>query len=360
MKLASTSARLRALKRTVMAWSLPFLWVGPASADGSITLRPIARIEEGRPIRLMDIADIRGDECERFGTLELEPLVFRDGQVSLHEIRDVLDAQHGVNWGRIALSGSDCRVVRIDTPAVPTSDSGTPSSDQPTSETTGVPVVKHLIGPQIAESMGVDPSRLRLTFDDRDESRALLQTETIGRRIEVRPIGRSDTLPISITIYDGPSIVARGIVRARVEVQREIAVARVEISRGAIVTDELIERQMAWLAPSDRSLDPSRLGELSIAQIRIAPGRTLTEQSVQAAFAIEKGDIAVIHCLSGGFVMKMRARALADGRPGETIDFAPLDGRKGRVIRAKVDEPGIAIAQADADLDSPLNEEQTR
>ena len=347
----TTRTRIPAL---ASACALCLGWCGPALADGSITLLPIARLSQSSTVRLRDIAELRGAECERLGEIEVDARSTRDGRVTVHEVRDLIDA-HGVgNWGRIALSGADCRLVRIESPETPTPTE--PASDAPASETPSDSPLKGLIVETVAASMGIDPSRLRLTFDDRDQTRELLHTDPRGRRVEIRPIGRSDTLPISITMYDGPSIAARGVLRARVEVQREIAVARVDIARGALVTEDLIERRTVWLAPGDRSLDPSSLGERSIAQSRIAQGRTLTEQSVQAAFAIEKGDIAVIHCLSGGFVMKMRARALADGRPGDSIEFAPLDGRKGRVVLARVDGPGTAIARAD----EPGSEEASR
>lgn len=337
------------LSRIARCAALALLWTASACADGSITLKTSVRITADTPIRLGDIAVLRGPESEPLGALDLTQHAARDGRISLHEIRDAINASHTVNWGRLSLSGSECRITVV----APGAAHAAPGLrfDAPSEATDpGVPTVRAAIQPRIAASLELSPDRVRLAFESSEAALELLNTPITARTVEVRPIGRSDTMPIAITVYEGASIVARGTVRAAVEVHRDVAFARVEIPRAAPIINDLIECRREWLPLSQRPFDPAQLGD-AVASVRLAPGRMLTEQSVEAPLALKKGDPATIHCLSGGFVMKLRARALSDARPGDTIDFAPLDGRKGRIIRARVDRAGIAIANADDEFD---------
>lgn len=350
---APPSAHTRVLARLVFVLGLGLAWPSAdAHGDDAITLRPSARVLADRPILLRDVAELKGDGSETLGAIDLTTLIGergREGRITLDEIRDAIEAEGAVNWGRLSLSGSACRVTRIAPAATPPTSAPQPEAPSQATDS-GVPTVRGSIQPRIAAALGLPPDRVRLSFESGDAALALLNTPITGRTLEVRPIGRSDSMPIAITVYEGASIAARGTVRATVEVLRDAAFARDAISRATLITDDLIERRSEWLPLSARPFDPAQLTD-AVARARIAPGRMLTEQSVEAPLAMKKGDPAMIHMLSGGFVMKLRARALADARPGDTIDFAPLDGRKGRTIRARVDRAGIAIASADEEFD---------
>lgn len=350
-----TPKRPRTLARVAFLIALGLAWPDAnAKADDVVTLRPSARVLADRPILLRDVAEIRGEGSESLGAIDLSSACTGHDRLTLDAVREAIDAGTTVNWGRLSLSGSHCRITRIAPAAAPAAP--TPEPLHPTAATDpGVPTVRSSILPRIAASLGLPAERVRLTFEADDRAIELLNTPITSRTLEVRPIGRSDSMPIAVTVYEGTSIIARGTVRATVEVLRDAAFARVAISRSTPITDDLIERRSQWLPLSDRPFDPSQLTE-AVAAARIAPGRMLTEQSVEAPLALKKGDPAMIHCLSGGFVMKLRARALADARPGDTIDFAPLDGRKGRTIRARVDRAGIAIANTDLEREPAVNE----
>ncbi|MCW5769543.1 MAG: flagellar basal body P-ring formation protein FlgA [Phycisphaeraceae bacterium] len=347
--------RARRLSRRAASLALAAAIATSALADGTITLRPVARLHADAPVRITDIADLRGSLPDTLAHVVLQPSSLRDGRVSVHEVRDAIDAAGTVNWGRISLSGADCRIVRLDAPSGHAHDRPPEPDPSPRTGQTSEPIVRDLIAPRVAQSLGIDQGHLRLTFDQSDAADAILTMPTRGRTVEIRPIGRSDTAPIAITLYERGTIVARASVRARVEVLREVAVSRVEIDRGAPIDQTLVERRHEWLPLSERHADPDALAD-AVARSRIPPGRILTEQSVQGAIAVKRGDPVVIHCISGDFVMKLRARATTDARIGQTIPFAPLDGRKGRTILARVERPGIAIA---ADDHSQTDQEPT-
>jgi flagella basal body P-ring formation protein FlgA len=352
---AHTPKRPRTLARVAFLLALGLSWPGAhAKADDVVTLRPSARVLADRPILLRDVAEIHGESSESLGAIDLSSTCAGQDRLTLEAVREAIDAGSTVNWGRLSLSGSNCRITRIAPAAAPPAPSQEAHVPAHASDP-GVPTVRASILPRIADSLGLPAERLRLTFDADDRSLNLLNTLTIGRTVEVRPIGRSDSMPIAVTVYEDTSIIARGTVRATVEVLRDAAFARAAISRSTPITDDLIERRSQWLPLSERPFDPAQLTD-AVAAARIAPGRMLTEQSVEAPLALKKGDPAMIHCLSGGFVMKLRARALADARPGDTIDFAPLDGRKGRTIRARVDRAGIAIANTDLEREPAATE----
>lgn len=312
-----------------------------ARADGTITLRPHARLLPGQPILLSDIASLTGD-AESLADAEIAPAAGRARRLTLDDVRGALNARPGINWGRLALSGSVCRVETLDAPApaspAPTSDAAHPAPTGPT--------VRAAVIAQVLASLNLPADKVRFTFDDRPATLELLDASALGRTVAVRPIGSADRLPISVTVYEGQWIAARGIVRAEVEVLREVAVLRTDVPRGTPLTDDLLSRESHWLPLTETPLTPaSCVG--AIARTRLEAGATVSPQDVQAPIAIRKGDHAVIHCLSGGVVLKLRARALQDGRVGELIEFAGLDGKKGRVIHARVDAPGVAVAAAD-------------
>lgn len=309
-----------------------------AAADGTITLRPIARVGPGQPLLLSTVATLVGDDAASLGALEL-PLT--GDEVSIDDLREALATKPAINWGRLTLAGSKCRIVivrPVSEPAEPTA----PTVTHVAAPASG-PTLRSILPARIAESLGIAPDRLRLEFDDHGPDAALLDESITGRTLDIRPMGASDRLPISVTMYEQDRIVAQGTLRARTTTLRDVLVTRGPIGRGESISEINAERREVWLPLSARVLAPDdAIGR--VARARIAADRTISPQDAQAPIAIHKGDQAFIHCVSGSIILKLRARALEDGGVGDSIPFAGMDGRKDRVIMARVDAPGVAIA----------------
>jgi flagella basal body P-ring formation protein FlgA len=321
---------------------LASLGAGCALADGTITLRPVVRVAGDTPLVLSTIATLEGPEAVALAGLAIER---RGESVTIEDIREAIGADPSVHWGRLTLAGSRCRVVRIE-PVGPAQALDAPIAAPEPDAAASEPDVRSLVLPRIAASLGTPIDRLHVELDRAGPDSAILSEPIAGRTIDIRPIGMSDRLPISITVYEQNRLVARGVVRAQVTTLREVAAARVPIQRGEALTQDNIERQSVWLGLTARALTLEEcLGR--VARGRIGAGEHVSGQDAAPPIAIRKGDQAMIHCISGSVILKLRARAMADGAPGDTIEFTGLDGKKGRVILARVESPGIAIATTD-------------
>ena len=100
-----------------------------------------------------------------------------------------------------------------------------------------------------------------------------------------------------------------------------------------------------WLAPDAHAVPIDEAVGLVI-RSRLDAGEILDRGSVDSPIAIEKGDIVIVHVVSRTVVLRREARALADGRIGETIELEPLTGGRDRFV-ARVDSPGRAVVVID-------------
>lgn len=324
--------------------AIPFLWLasvaGVSSAEGTVTLRTVVRVEAGAVLTLGTVAVLEGAEATALAGVVIEG---RADAVTIEEVRDAIDGTGSVNWGRLSLVGSRCRVVRV-VPSVPARAEG-PGPRRPTAEAREhrAGSVGSLVLPRIAEALEIPSERLRLDLEESGADGSILELATAGRTIDIRPVGASDRLPIGITVYEGDRLIARGMVRARAMVEREVCVSRGPIARGERIGAETFVAERRWLPLSARVLAPGEaIGR--IARSRIGADEVISLQDAALPVAIGKGDQAVIHCISGSVILKLRARAMSDGAAGDVIEFTGLDGKKGRVIRARVEGPGVAIA----------------
>ena len=322
-----------------------FLVACAARADGTITLRSIVRLEPSAPLTLAAVAALEGPEAEALAGLAIEA---KGDSVSIEQVREAIEAGQNVNWGRLALAGSRCRVVRLAEPE--------PAPEAPPVELiergrgeVSEGTVGALVPSRVAASLGIEPARLKLDFGAPGPDGSILEVPSAGHTVEIRPVGVSDRLPIAITVYDHDRIVAKGIVRAEASVLRDIAVAAAPIGRGDSIGTLNMQREARWLPFSARALTPEEASG-RVARSRIGAGDAISAQDAAPPIVIGKGHHAIIHCISGSIVLKLRARAMSDGAPGDTIEFTGLDGKKGRLIRARVEAPGIAIATTDEAL----------
>jgi flagella basal body P-ring formation protein FlgA len=316
-----------------------------ALGSGSILLRPVVRLAPDQAITLSMVAVLSGEEAQALGAIELAPAGRHPSRLTIEDVRREIAKDRTIHWGRLSLAGNECRLIPIE-----------PVMIDETESEASVPVVERRVptGPTVRDAavarihahLGLPAERVRIEFEDREGAVELLDHSSIGRTIDVRPIGSSDRLPLSITIYENQWIVARGIVRADLLVLREVVLPREALARGTTLTEDHLKVESRWVRPSTRLATPEQaIG--AVLRARVNEETPLSFQDVQPPIVIKRGDHAIVHCLSGGIVMKLRARAMEDGRVGDEIEFTGLDGRKGRAFVARVDGPGVAIIAAD-------------
>ena len=70
------------------------------------------------------------------------------------------------------------------------------------------------------------------------------------------------------------------------------------------------------------------------------------ESDVEPPVLVKRGERISVHCLSGGVVVRIKARALADAREGELVECRADGGEQ--VISARVTGRAVAVIDADA------------
>ena len=90
-------------------------------AQGSIVMRPSARVAESAAVTLADVATLDGpDAAALAATVVLAAHERRESSIDVDRVRAAIDAAagpRGVNWGRLTLSGGSCAILAA--PAAP-------------------------------------------------------------------------------------------------------------------------------------------------------------------------------------------------------------------------------------------------
>lgn len=303
-----------------------------ALADGTISLRSVARVDASAPILLADIAELDGDAATAHAHAEIAKPGPRPATVTLAQVRGVLE-QRGANLGRLALRGSSCNVLAA-LAAAPIATHAAPAA--PTGENLRAVVVA-----RVAELLAVEPSDLRLTFESRDED--LLGTATEGRTVAVQPAGEGDRLPLTIRVYEGDRIALQGQVRVGVLVRRQVLVTTAVLARGTAIRAGSLLAEERWLPPS---ASPATGADLDgqVLKSRLSVGQVVEAQDIEPPLVVKRGDVVAVDCLSGAFSVRTTARAMSAGRLGEVIQFQSLSSR--HTFRARVSGPGLAVTLA--------------
>ncbi|MGP1272259.1 MAG: flagella basal body P-ring formation protein FlgA [Phycisphaerales bacterium] len=321
------------------------LTAASSAAQSVVTLRSVARIDADQPLTLGDVALVQGDAA-----LTLVPLMLGDRHVDARRRRvvttDDLSASlraAGIRAHEVSLRGHECEILVRPAAATPDrQEPGEAAPPDPTRESTGQTVLDH-VRVRLEQLLGVSGDDLELTPDPRDAG--LLATPSLGWTVEVRATGFSRRTPLRITLYGEDGSVREDTVRIGIRTRREIARVRHTTARGTRLDldDLLIER--VWLHPDEQPVPVEEAAGL-VLRTRLDAGEMLRRADVETPVAIEKGDIVVVHVVTGTVVLRREARALGDGRPGETVEFEPVGAAGGR-FAARVESPGRAIVLLD-------------
>ncbi|MBL8760212.1 MAG: flagellar basal body P-ring formation protein FlgA [Phycisphaerae bacterium] len=327
------------------AWSV--LVAGVARGQDSIRVRE--RVERALPgaITLADVAELSGEGASRLGALVvMENAGAGETTLSVETIRGLLEARDDVNWGRLELRGSVCRVwvgkPEVVKPKAPAAKAGTEPAPIPDG-----PIVRRLIEERVLAELRLAAGDVRLSFDERDAE--LLNTSVVGRASDIALVGTSPEQPVSVTLYEGEKIAASGTVRVGVRVRRMAAVLAEDLKRGEAVTSAAVTGEERWL-PHTVECVPVEGAIGRVAKGSLPRGRVLEAADVQAPLVVKKGELVRVHCVNGSFVVKTTARALGDGRQGELVTLQPVGSA--RTFQARMDAPGIAVLASTGGDDS--------
>jgi flagella basal body P-ring formation protein FlgA len=305
-----------------------------ARAQDAIALRPVARVQASAPVYLRDVAELVGPGAQALGGTELAGVARRPASVTLEDVRRVLESA-GANLGHVRLSGGVCEVrgpVEV-APARPDVAGADRGAQTPPREGT----VRAAVAARVADLLGVEPARLRLTWQEADA--ALLDTTVAGRVVTLDPAGAGDRIPVAVRVYEGERTVSAGTVRVGIEVLHGVLVATGPLSRGATLSAEGLVREARWLAPSVDPADESAVGQVT--RSRLEAGAVVRRGDIEPPVLLKRGDLVIVDCLVGGVVVRASARAAEPGRDGQVITVQTLHSK--RTLRARVDGPGRAV-----------------
>lgn len=310
----------------------------PALAQNSVILRKHARLSPDSPVRVSDLATLSGPDGEAIGGVEFSQDVgaLLSGEhwypVTADAIREAIErADPDAAWGFIQISGSACYLgVQREADRV------TQVSKEPTSEPkkSARADIRDLTIKKLAKVFDIAPERIRATFRPSDE--AVLDIPVLGRRVTVVPLGMSASMPIRLRLYEQNGSLREWTVRASIEVERQVVRLSRTVNRGEPLLSTDLNLDTTWLASDVAPADAS-LAIGAIAKRKLDAGSIVRARDIERPVLVSKGELVRIHMLSGALVIESEARALEDGREGETIELEPTlgSGRFRAVVRGR-------------------------
>ncbi|MEO1009330.1 MAG: flagellar basal body P-ring formation chaperone FlgA [Planctomycetota bacterium] len=318
--------------------------VGLAQAE-AIRLYSTVVVRPGQELRLGDVADLGGTTAASLSgividvsTLPADAAGWR--RIDAQRVRDLLDAAQDAHRGRLELRGGPC-YIRVASPA--------PANER--KDHAAVPTgpaspgtVRHAAERWIARTAGVARGDVRIEW--LADAEGLLDRTLDGLLPYITDSGRSGRVGLRIRLYDADAVVvAEGEVRAEVRVRRDVAVLVRDVARRRTLAAEDVRVEPRWLSPTERVAEPGGVvGREASGNLRA--GSVVAAGDVQTAVVIERGDRVQVRVLTPTVTAMVFARALADGRPGETIGFETLaPARRDRIrFRARVESEGRAVS----------------
>ena len=317
------------------------------ASAGTVELRSAARVIEGAPVTLADIATLKGEDAEALGSLVVleasDPALARgEASIEIDTLRALID-RRGVNWGLLTLRGGRCdlRVREARAEAKPAPD----RTFIETIEAPGEPTVRTFVEQRLRETFGVsDPAQIRIRFEARDED--LLSMPLAGRLVDAHTTGSSVRVPVSVSVYEGERLLERRSIRAETHIRREVCVLKAPLRRGERIGEQAITRETRWMA-TDTSPLTAEEALAAESKSTVDAGVVLERHHVEAPVVVRRGGLVIVHYLSGPVILKTRARALSDGRMGDRIKFEAL-GTK-RQFMARVDGSDRAVVRRESE-----------
>jgi len=310
-----------------------------AAAGDEIVLRGSVRLDADHlAVRLADIADLRGEAAMALGdqiVFQNSALPTRSVTVNLDAVRQRLDLV-GANLGLLALSGRECVIRwRDGGAAVIATDGARETTTAPVDSAAfaitfiGEPTIRGVVSDYLARVLlQCKPEDLQLTFRSGDE--ADLRQSAAGFEYEIKPIASklSPTIPLCVNIYEGPTVVRTLRLSVEVAIRQQVIVVQRYVARGNVVEPGDVTEEVR-LTPPHLTSPPRRLDEVlgQEAHGRLVPGQILEAGDTSSKIVIARHKELTVRARAGMFVIRMRARALEDGRVGDSIRVQRLSDR---------------------------------
>lgn len=331
--------------RTLFAILIGLL-ASTALGDGSstITLRSTVLVGTGQPVTLGDIADLTGPEANRLAetTIDTTALNANPGgwrKIDAQGVRVALESTDPL-WGAVQLRGGPCyvRTVAHDPQA------GEAPSSQPLIDRPAVPgTVRQLAEQRIAQTFKAPLRDVEVRWVSATPD--LLDHTTAELLPHIDDAGRSNRMSLRITLYDAnANVVVEGEAKAEVRIRRDVAVLTRDVRKRRILSESDVRIERQW---TDATASPASVDEIvgREAATNLKAGALVKASDVYTSVAIKRGDRVQVRIITPTITASLLARALADGRPGETIEFESIAPSRSDRLRfdARVEDAGSAV-----------------
>lgn len=320
----------------IAALLAPATGAAPGRSD-SIDLRPSVRLDaDCLVVRLSDVADLAGPLAQALAdsvVYEAPAAPLRPVSLHVDALRRRLDGD-GVNLGLVSLSGRECvmrwRAASTPPPAVEKSapvENGSPAEFA--DRWIGQATLRGVVADYLARHLlGADPADVQLRF--RAEDAAALDRPRAGFDFEIRPMASalSPVIPLEVNVYERGALAARERLSVGVALRRPVVVAQRHVARGAVIAAQDVVEEIRLVEPALRTA-PSRAADVigREARGRLVPGEALRDGDALAPVTITRNSEVWVRARHGLFVLRLRARALDEGRTGEVIRVRRLSDR---------------------------------
>lgn len=328
------------------------LYAPSGGAQATLTLRTVARVDADAALTLGHIAAVTGDRS--IASLPLPATLTRTigpdrtMNIGVSDIEDVLRA-HGIPRARITIRGDCCVLMVRQRASAPLVD----ETAQLIAELPAAPVgptVRDHARFRIEQILGMQSDRIELGFEPADAD--LLARPTSGLTVDVQTTGLGRRTPLRISLYHADGSIETHRVRVDVRLLREVARATKPMPRGKIVGPGDFGVTSEWLGADEPFVEA---GVATGKRLRrsVDAGELLSGANVEPPVVIERGDIVIVHVVSGTVVLRQESRAIESGRVGDRIRLEPISG--GMEFRARVEAAGraVIVASRNAGAGSP-------
>ena len=326
-----------------------------ASFADTIAMRPSARVAPGEAVTLADIAELKGDEAQRFAGVEIARGSDKAFEIALDTVREKLAAAGAkgttLRFDLSALRSNDDRIVvrPSRTPKADVTPIGPSASARPVAEKVeGIDPARYagdgtplgVVCELVRNAFGADASALRLHISAADHSRLAAKP---GLRYEVsaRSAIKSDFVSFEVAALSGDNQVSRDRIRVSVRLLREVCVATNAARRGRPLGAEAFRIEMREIAPSiaARAAAPNALAGASLAR-SLDAGTVIAADDLVKGAAIRRNDRVVVRREVGLVAIELEAIALEDGKLGDRILLQRAGTPRDRSARGKQEEAG--------------------
>ncbi|OAB63963.1 hypothetical protein AY599_16320 [Leptolyngbya valderiana BDU 20041] len=299
-------------------------------------------LEEG--LTLADIAELRGSHAQDLGPtpIELNALSADAAgwrRIDAQALRSMLEGTEA-SWGLLELRGGPCYVRSV---AMASDGEGAGGSDERVDRPATPGTVRDLAERWIAQRFKAPLHDLEVRWTSATDG--LLDHATAGLTPYFDDAGLSDRMRLEIVMYDEQaSAVVRGRAEASVRIRRNVAVLARDVRKRQILNASDVRLEQRWLdAGSDPADADAVIGREAAANLK--SGAVVKASDVHASVAIERGERVQVRVITPTVTVMMLARARADGRPGEIIEFEKIAPTRADRVRfqARVEGPGAAV-----------------